>query len=273
MKTTIESLYDYSTTQFEAVDHILGMGAGAHYAALFLFFVMARMVAPKYRVATALSAFVMISSGLILFSLSGLWKLAFEYKDGVYQAADVTFSNGYRYVNWMITLPALLVQLLIVLNIPRSILIKKAALLILLAWGMVITGYIGQTMEVTDTDGMMLWGAISAVFFAALLYIIGMAIARYRHTMLDGTGSIILKVFLLMILAWTLYPIAYAIPVIDASPAGVVWRQGLFTVADISSKVVYGMMLCYIALKQSAASGYIRAQKLLDQIPQGGSSN
>ena len=112
----IENLFDYTVGQFETIDHLLTMGVGAHLAALVFFFLLSRLVAPRYRVATALSCIVMVSAGLILVSQAGMWTNAFALEDGVYKLQDITFNNGYRYVNWMITIPCLLTQLLIVLN-------------------------------------------------------------------------------------------------------------------------------------------------------------
>ena len=69
-----------------------------------------------------------------------------------------------------------------------------------------------------------------------------------------------------MMFAWTLYPIAYLVPAFMNNADGVVLRQLLFTVADISSKVIYGLMITYIAIKQSAAAGYLPAQQALGLI-------
>ena len=264
----IESLFEYTVGQFEAIDHLLTMGVGAHLAALVFFILVSRFVAPKYRVATALSCIVMVSAGLILFSQAAMWTDAFAFNGRVYEPTDLTFSNGYRYVNWMVTIPCLLTQLLIVLNIRGAALFKTAAALIFFAWGMIITGYVGQLYEVESIDQLLIWGAISTAFFVAMNWIVGTKIFTSRKTMLGGAGSTITKVFWLMMFAWTLYPIAYLIPWIANSAEGVVWRQLLFTVADISSKAVYGLMITYIAIKQSAASGYVPAQQMLNLIGQ-----
>jgi bacteriorhodopsin len=268
----IESLFDYSIGQFEAIDHLLTMGVGAHLAALVLFILMSRFVAPKYRVATALSCFVMVSAGLILFSQTSMWTDSFTFNGRVYEASDYTFSNGYRYVNWMVTIPCLLTQLLIVLNISGKSLFSTATALILLAWGMIITGYVGQLYEVDGADdgygNLLLWGAISTAFFVAMNWIVGTKIFTQKKTMLGGTASTMTKVFWLMMFAWTLYPIAYLVPWFMNSADGVVLRQLLFTIADVTSKAIYGLIITYIAIKQSAASGYLPAQQVLGTAPQ-----
>jgi bacteriorhodopsin len=262
----IENLFDYTIGQFELIDHLLTMGVGAHFAALVFFLVVSQFVAPKYRIATALSCIVMVSAGLILNSQTSMWTDAFALQDGTYQLQDVTFSNGYRYVNWMITIPALLLQLLIVLNIKGKELFSTMFWLVLMAWGMIITGYVGQLYEVSDISALMYWGAASTVFFVILNFIIGKKIGAHKVHLLGGTDKTIMKVFWLMMFAWTLYPIAYLVPAFMNNADGVVLRQLLFTVADVSSKVVYGLMITYIAIQQSAAAGYVPAQQALGRI-------
>ncbi|WP_194850239.1 bacteriorhodopsin [Nonlabens antarcticus] len=262
----IENLFNYTVGQFEAIDHLLTMGVGAHFGALVFFLVVSQFVAPKYRIATALSCIVMISSGLILSSQASLWTDSFAYVDGVYRLQDLTFSNGFRYVNWMVTIPCLLVQLLIVLNLKGKELFTTATSLILAAWGMIITGYIGQLYEVSDMSMLMYWGAASTVFFIIMNFIVGKKIAAQKSTMTGGTHETIMKVFWLMMFAWTLYPIAYLVPAFMNNADGVILRQLLFTIADISSKVIYGLMITYIAIQQSAVAGYLPAQQVLGKI-------
>lgn len=263
----IENLFSYTQGQFEAIDHLLTMGVGAHIAALVFFILVSRFVAPKYRVATALSCFVMVSAGLILNSQATMWTDAFIFNGTSYELGTLTFSNGFRYVNWMVTIPCLLTQLLIILNFRGKELFSKAAALILFAWGMIITGYAGQLFEVSDTSQLMIWGAVSTIFFVIMNVIVGKSIASARSTMMGGTSSTIMKVFWLMMFAWALYPIAYLVPVFMNNADGVVLRQLLFTIADLSSKAIYGMMITYIAVKQSAAQGYKPALKALSMVP------
>jgi hypothetical protein len=50
-----------------------------------------------------------------------------------------------------------------------------------------------------------------------------------------------------------LYPVAYLMPVIMNSADGVVLRQILFTIADVTSKVIYGIFLMQLATIKSKA--------------------
>ena len=268
--SNIESLYTYTVAQYEAVDHFLAMGVGAHFAALLFFILISRFIAPRYRVATALSCIVMVSAGTILYGQSGLWAEAFTYNGQVYTPADATFSNGFRYVNWLVTIPCLLTQLLIVLDLRGNDLFRTATWLILLAWGMIVTGYIGQLYEVSDVTSLLVWGAISTVFFVGMNWIVGTRIFRGAVTMPPAAASAMRKIFWLMMFAWTLYPLAYLIPWVAPDASGVVWRQGLFTVADVTSKAVYGIMITYVALQRSAAEGFEPAMQVNGLLEQRG---
>lgn len=262
----IENTFDYTARQFEIIDHLLTMGVGAHLAALVFFLVVSTFVAPQYRVATALSAIVMVSAGLILFSQAQMWTEAFSWNGTQYVLGNLTFTNGYRYVNWMVTIPCLLTQLLIVLGIRGKQLFSDASKLILSAWGMIITGYIGQLYEVDDTTKLLIWGAVSTLFFVYMNYIVGMRIFKEKQLLPENVRSVFTKIFWLMMIAWTLYPVAYLVPVLYNSSDGVVLRQLLFTVADISSKVVYGLMITYTAVLISASEGYAPAIRALGRV-------
>ena len=60
---------------------------------------------------------------------------------------------------------------------------------------------------------------------------------------------------------WGLYPLAYLVPVLSVTPEAAVLKQGLFTAADIGSKVFYGVLLAKVLRLRSAADGYGPAQE------------
>ena len=90
--TNIESLFTYTAAEYEGVDHVLTMGVGAHLAAVAFFIVSSRLVAPNYRIASALSSIVMVSAGLILYAQSVLWESSFalDAVGGVYAPTPTT---------------------------------------------------------------------------------------------------------------------------------------------------------------------------------------
>jgi hypothetical protein len=80
---------------------------------------------------------------------------------------------------------------------------------------------------------------------------------------MEGTPRSIFGAILpLFYVAWWLYPIAYAAPVLLRAGVSyeltIVSQQVVYTIADIASKVVYGVMLSVTATMLSEKQGYSR---------------
>jgi bacteriorhodopsin len=121
---------------------------------------------------------------------------------------------------------------------------------------MILLGYVGQFYEVTNLSALWIWGALSTVFYLVLLYLtwteIGKALPNLPASAV-GTMKLIRWIFIIF---WSFYPIAYIIPAIWPTAAGVVSRQIIFTTADIVSKVIYGVLLTKVAMDISREEGY-----------------
>lgn len=232
-------------------------------AGLLYFLITSKDIKPKYQISSYLSGVVMISAALILYNQQMKWEDAFVFDGMNYILGDATFSNGYRYVNWSIDVPMLLTQLLIVIGVTGKEFRRKFTQFVVAALLMIWTGYYGQMHEVSDLTTFYIWGAISTIFFIYINWIVGMTIFKNLYDQPKEVQGYMKAIFWLLIISWTLYPIAYLMPVIDASACGVVTRQYTFTIADISSKVIYGVLLGRVALLKSAAEGHEPAQKAL----------
>lgn len=78
---------------------------------------------------------------------------------------------------------------------------------------------------------------------------------------MDGPAQSLFSAILpLFYISWWLYPIAYAAPVLMEAGVSyqftIVSQQVIYTIADISSKVVYGVMLTVTASMISEKQGY-----------------
>ena len=122
---------------------------------------------------------------------------------------------------------------------------------------MIITGYIGQFYETTNMTAFLGWGAISTLFFFHVLYLMYRIIQDAKSNLSPQAGAIMGRIWWLFLISWMLYPGAYLMPLLMNSEAGVVGRQLTYTVADISSKVIYGIMLTMVAQIRSKEEGYV----------------
>ena len=251
----LENLLEYSTVQFQVVANVLTLGAAVFLAALVFFLVTTSGVAPRYRLASGLSAVVMVSAFLELGLLALDWRQVFTSVDGVVFARDPEggyFSNGYRYMNWSIDVPVLLTQLLIVLGITGRAFFRKWIAFVVGGLLMVWTGYVGQFYEVDGGFLFYFWGSVSTVFFIWIAWVAGSTIFRGREDLPAEVRGLTTAVWWVLIISWTLYPIAYLLPQISDDPWSVVARQLTFTTADVVSKAVYGVLLTFLAQKLSS---------------------
>lgn len=92
----------------------------------------------------------MVSAFLELFQLSQDWRNAFNFTDGLWQPTNDAFSNGFRYMNWSIDVPMLLLQLVVVLGLTRKEAVGYGVQFIIGGLLMIYTGYIGQFYGTTN---------------------------------------------------------------------------------------------------------------------------
>lgn len=255
-----------SEMAYQMVAHVLTLGYAVMLAGLFYFILTIKTVAPKYRTSSVLSVVVMVSAFLLLYAQAGNWtsSFVFDADKGRYflaPGADL-FNNGYRYLNWLIDVPMLLFQILFVVSLTKSAFSSIRNQFFFSGSAMIITGYIGQYFEVTNLATFAIWGAISTAFFVHILIIMRKVISEGKEGIPADAAKTLGSIWTLFFISWMLYPGAYLMPHLAGiegalfNETGVVARQITYTVADVSSKVIYGVLLTVVARKLSIAEGY-----------------
>ena len=255
-----------SVEGFEIVNHILTLGYATMAAALLFFILTKNNCLPKYRMSSILSVVVMTSALLLLYSQKVSWTNAYAFTGEAYttKAGSELFTNGYRYLNWLIDVPMLLIQILFVAEITGAARTKYMWHFSGAGCLMILTGYFGQFYEPGRLNESILlwafWGMVSTGFFVYVLILITRVIHDGTSRM-EGPGKKVFAAILpLFYISWWLYPIAYAAPIFMAAGVSyeltIVTQQVIFTIADIGSKVVYGVMLTVTASMLSAQQGY-----------------
>ncbi|MEJ5914468.1 bacteriorhodopsin [Pseudokineococcus sp. 1T1Z-3] len=252
----IENEFTYNYWQYSIVDHVFTIGYAAMAAGLVYFLVTSKQALPRYRLASALSAVVMVSAFLELLVLSLQWQRTFVWDGAQYVVGDQLFSNGFRYMNWSIDVPALLVQLLVVVGVTGVAFRRGVVIFVVSGLAMVYTGYVGQFYEVGREAPFWVWGAISTVFFAIIIAVVWRTTYGNVDRLPLEVRPMVKGVFWLLTITWMLYPGAYLMPAIWDSADGVVARQMSYTIADVVSKVIYGVLLGIIAQRISRIEGY-----------------
>jgi len=254
---------------FEIVNHILTLGYASMAAALLFFVLTKNSALPKYRMSSVISVVVMTSAFLLLFIQKESWSDAFQFTGEAYSVkpgADL-FTNGYRYLNWLIDVPMLLIQILFVAEITGADRSRYMTRFTVSGALMILLGYVGQFYEPgrlnENLTAWAIWGLLSTVFFIHVLILITQVI-RHGKSHMDGTPKKLFAAILpLFYVSWWLYPIAYAAPALMETGVSyeltIVGQQVIYTIADIASKVIYGIMLTVTATMLSEQQDFSEA--------------
>ena len=276
---TIENFVELAVWQYDVIRHAFAFTVAVFLAGLIYFAMTAYQTAPAYRASSIISAVVMVSAALEIFQLWVLWNASFDFNAATqtFQVVETErFSNGYRYMNWIIDVPMLMTQLVVVAGFAGAALFRKWALLTFTGVAMILTGYVGQYFEPAaagipgyeNGEQLWIWGAISTVFMVWMIIVLANAVRNPQGEASEEVRKGLIKCFWFLVVTWTIYPFAYLWPVIDSSANGVVVRQTLYTIADVTSKLVFGVMLSQVALRRSAELGYFPAAiSMLDRTP------
>lgn len=257
-----------SVEAFELVGHVLTLGYAAMAASLLYFVLTKNSNMPKYRMSSVLSVVVMTSALLLLFAQKQSWSAAYAFSGTEYVLRDGAelFTNGYRYLNWLIDVPMLLIQILFVAGIAGAAFKKYVFQFSLSGMLMIVTGYIGQFYEpgrlAENLTLWLIWGFISTVFFIWVLVLITRVIREGKNNMQGSQAQGIFGAILpLFYVSWFLYPGAYLMPILISWGVAdyefaIVAQQMTYTVADIVSKVIYGAMLNIASTILSEEQGF-----------------
>jgi hypothetical protein len=253
--------------EFELVSHILTLGYAVMAAGLLYFWLTIRQNHPKYRMSNVLSVVVSISALLLLFAQQQSWNNSYLLVGTTYQSLG-TFSNGFRYLNWLIDVPNLLTQILFVAAISGKAFRKYWKDFTLYGMLMIVTGYIGQFYEPGRPSGSdvlwwVVWGVVSTVFYVFILITMSRVIDEGANNM---KGSKMVGIFKFIkpwfYITWTIYPLAYIMPALFGlgfDSFVVVSQQVLYTIADVTSKIIYGIMLNTVSTFLSQESKFVEA--------------
>ena len=240
---------------------IAALGGGA------LFFFMSRSsVSPKYRSALTTSGVLLSIACYHYFRIYNSWHEAYALIGDSYKTTPVHFNNSYRYADWLLTVPLLMVELVMVLGLPsregRSLLIK----LIIPAALMICLGYPGEIAN--DAPTRWFFWAAAMVPFLYLLFVLFTRLTKALETQPREARSLINTARYVLLLTWSFYPIAFAIINFTGtnSQTGIVALQIGYSIADITSKVAYGLIIHSIARVKSEVEGY--HPDVVDSVPQ-----
>ena len=215
-------------------------------------------VLPKYRNALVLSSMVTFIAGYHYFRIFNSFNESSHDGGVTIGTSQGAFNEAYRYVDWILTVPLLLVEVIAVLALAKSAASSLIGRLVPASAAMIALGYPGEIATANGTK--ILWGVLSTIPFLYILYVLFVELGKTLERQPEGVAATVGRLRLLLIATWGVYPISYLLPIInkttEANAAGsFVGRQIGYTVADVLAKCVFGLTIYKIAKMKSAAEG------------------
>jgi bacteriorhodopsin len=243
--------------QYDTVYNLLSLVIAAQlFTAIFLIVVQPRVLA-RYRQALVVSAIVCGIAAYHYFRIFASFREAYVTDAvggrGVYtQAAGQSFNEGYRYVDWLLTVPLLLVELVVVLTLARALQASLLRRLIPAAALMILLGYPGEISS--DNLVRHVFGLLSTVPFLDILYVLFVELTRSLDRQPAAVRRTVSRMRILLVATWGVYPIAYLVPLLGFDGADAwVGKQAGYSIADILAKALYGLLIYRIARLKSFA--------------------
>ena len=214
-------------------------------------------VLPKYRAALVMSSMVTFIAAYHYWRIFNSFSESYAEGSLKVGTAKGTFNEAYRYVDWILTVPLLLVEVIAVLALAKAAASSLINRLVPASAAMIALGYPGEMSS--DPNTKIIWGVLSTLPFLYILYVLFVELSKSLDRQPDGVAATVGRLRLLLIATWGVYPISYLLPIIDsanaASSGAFVNRQIGYTIADVLAKCVFGLTIYKIAKMKSVAEG------------------
>ena len=207
-------------------------------------------VAPAYKTALTLSGLVCAIAAYHYFRIFESWNAAYGVADGVVTATNVAFNDAYRYVDWLLTVPLLLIELILVMRLSEDETLSKSVRLGSAAALMIVLGYPGEIA--TDNGLRALWGTLATIPFLYIVYELFRGLGASIERQPENVRGLVKQARLLTFASWGFYPIVYMIPYTSLSGASVETGVQIgYTIADLIAKAGVGVLVYLIAVRKS----------------------
>ena len=224
-------------------------------AATVFFFLNRAQVSPTYRTAISLTGLVTLIALYHYIRIFNSWEGAFSIANGGIKATGLAFNDAYRYVDWLLTVPLLLVELILVMRLPRAETVGKATKLALLAALMVILGYPGEIA--TNSTERWIWWGCSMIPFSIIVFDLFFGLRNSIKSQAKEVRGMVNVARWTTVISWCFYPIVFTLPMLGLTggSAKAAVQVG-YTISDIVAKAGFGVLIFLIALRKSEVEGY-----------------
>jgi len=257
-------MFAMNDSQFQLVYNILSFSLASMMATTLFLWMRVPAINAKYQTALIISGLVTFIAAYHYIRIFNSWVEAYKYTtDSVDpQLTGIPFNDAYRYMDWLLTVPMLLMEIVLVMKLDGEEATKKCISLGVSAAVMIVLGYPGELIVEGNLGVRWLFWALAMVPFCFIVYelLVGLAQATDSETN-DNVKSLIKRAQLVTVVSWLTYPVVYVFPMIGFSGAeAVVAIQVGYCASDVIAKCGVGLIIYSI----TAAKSQLAKEALLE---------
>ena len=221
-------------------------------ASTIFFWLRLGSIAERYKSALVITGMVTFIAAYHYYRIFNSWVASYQYgkPSDDHMVADPTltgipFNDAYRYMDWLLTVPLLLIEIIFCCNLSPDETAKKAWALGVSSGLMIILGYPGELIIEGDLGvRFMFWFAAMIPF----LYVVYTLLVGLKEAIASEgnpkVASMLTQVCYATVISWCTYPVVYLFPMIGfGGPQAVIAIQLGYCVSDIISKCGVGFAI------------------------------
>ena len=241
---------DMTVLQYDIVYNAFSFAVAVMGAATVFLFLGRSQVAHHYKTAVTISGLVTFIAFYHYWRIFESWEAAYTVANGAVTATAHRFNDAYRYVDWLLTVPLLLTELVLVMRLSREETVQRASHLAKLAALMILLGYPGEIS--TDNETRWMFWAASMIPFLMIVWNLFTGLSKSIAAQPESVRDLISMARLIVVVTWAFYPIVYIFPMLGVSGGKAeMFVQVGYTIADILAKAAFGVYIWLIAVRKS----------------------
>merc|ERR1719159_2280894 len=259
-------------SQFDLVYNMLSLGLASMAASTVFFFLRLGSFSERYKAALCFTGLVTFIAMYHYFRIFDSFVAAYtpcEIVDGEinhskcspelynYTPTGHPFNDAYRYVDWFLTVPLLLIEIVLVMKLSEAETFSRCCTLGVSSALMIANGYPGEITA--DPSTRWLFWALSMAPFCYIVYTLFVGLQASQESQPEAVRDQVKWACWATVFSWCTYPVVFIIPMLGGSESGkaglsassMVGIQVGYTFSDIISKCGVGYLVYRIGLHKS----------------------
>merc|ERR1711988_132299 len=266
------TMVSLTANQYDLVYNSLSLGLASMAASTVFFFLRLSSFHERYQAALCFTGLVTFIAMYHYFRIFDSFVAAYtpcEVTDGAvnynkcnpetycYSATGIPFNDAYRYVDWFLTVPLLLIEIVLVMKLSEAETFNRCVALGVSSALMIANGYPGEITA--DPGTRWVFWALSMAPFTYIVYSLFVGLKASQDSQPEAVRDQVRWACWATVFSWCTYPVVFIIPMMSGSESGkaglsassMVGIQVGYTFSDIISKCGVGYLVYRIGLHKS----------------------